>query len=150
MFYSGRHSEALVKLYSEMFGVPVPESTGRKAAAGGRMQELMAAVDEATRRSEPILDWTAFEVPPPAGEATKALVTPDLAAQTEPEPQAEPVQWKTYEQLTPEEKAGVDALKASGKMPPRGDLILKRSPFGQRVVDYQPGGTHYEAGSTWD
>lgn len=61
MFYSVRHSAALVKLYSEMFGEPIPESTGRKAAAGGRMQELMAAVDEATDSGEPIKDWSAFE-----------------------------------------------------------------------------------------
>ena len=85
MLYSGRHSEALVKLYFETFGVPVPEATGRKAAKAGQMQSLMAAVDEATSNNEPIQDWSVFETPPP-GAASKT-VTPEVAVQPEAAPQ---------------------------------------------------------------
>ncbi len=63
MFYSGRHSQGLTRLYSDTFGVPVPESTGRKAAKAGRMQDLMAAVDEATSSNESIQDRAVFETP---------------------------------------------------------------------------------------
>lgn len=36
MFYSGRHSVALVSLYSRTFGDKVPDAPARKAAMGGR------------------------------------------------------------------------------------------------------------------
>jgi hypothetical protein len=60
MLYSGRHSMALSRAYSEMFG-PVPLEVVQAAGKAGRIQELMAAVDKAVRHTKkPVTDWTQF------------------------------------------------------------------------------------------
>ena len=59
MLYSGRHSQALNRVYSEMFA-PVPSEVLQAAGRAGRMQALMAAVDEAVHEKQPIKDWKPF------------------------------------------------------------------------------------------
>jgi hypothetical protein len=61
MIYSGNHSLALARVYSEMFGQDVPQDVARAAASNGAYQQLMAAIDQATDTGQPIEDWVQFQ-----------------------------------------------------------------------------------------
>ena len=62
MLYSGSHSSALTRLYSQLFR-PVPPEVSEQAAKSGQAQALMAALDKATTDRQPISDWTPFVTP---------------------------------------------------------------------------------------
>jgi hypothetical protein len=60
MLYSGNHSLALARVYSEMFGQDVPQDVARVAASNGSYQQMMAAIDQATDEGQPITDWSVY------------------------------------------------------------------------------------------
>ena len=59
MYFSGRHYEALSRLYAESFG-PVPNEIAGAAARNGKAPELMEALYQAIQFEDQIQDWTPY------------------------------------------------------------------------------------------
>lgn len=64
MYFSAKHYSALSRVYSEMFGQPVPLEVALAAARNGRAPDLMDALHHATHFHDPIRDWTPYFRPP--------------------------------------------------------------------------------------
>jgi hypothetical protein len=60
MIYTGNHSLALAQIYRQMFGESIPQDVAKAAASNGSYQQMMAGVDQATNRGQPITDWSVF------------------------------------------------------------------------------------------
>lgn len=71
MYFCARHYSALSRVYSEMFGQPVPSEVALAAAHNGKAPDLMDALHQATQFQEPIGDWTHYFRPQPTGISPK-------------------------------------------------------------------------------
>lgn len=71
MYFSARHYSALSRVYSEMFGQPVPSEVALAAARNGKAPDLMDALHQATQFQNPIRDWTPYFRPPTTGISPK-------------------------------------------------------------------------------
>lgn len=60
MYFSARHYSALIRVYYETFGHPVPEAVQKTVASNGNAPVLLQGLRESLEAKAPIRDWTPF------------------------------------------------------------------------------------------